>query len=447
MKLRAFFLTVLILFGALIQPLQIDAYTAPIDLDIKSEAIYLVNLDTGKAVFDKNADKRMVPASLTKIMTAILALEFEQDLDAVNIKAPNLVFDMLYGSGASNADIRHGEILSMRQLLYALMLQSAAEAALTIAYYVGDTDIEYFVDMMNKKAKEIGAVNTHFANPHGLHDPEQYTTAKDMYLITKYAMELDGFMEIASTARINLAPTNKHSADWWLTTTVQPQLRGSRYYYEPLRGIKTGTLNESGRCLVSTASKDGYTYLLVLMGAPLYDENGKMYPASTDNYASSETVAIYEWAFKTFRQKTLLEAGVLVGEIPVRLSFQQDYVKLASTEKFSDLIPSEVEANSVQLIPETPEVIDAPVKKGDVLGQVRIMLAGEEIGRVPLAASENIVRSDLLYYMDVARKVTRTFWFKFVLLFVVVLIVLYSIVMVVRNRSRSRYRNVRKKRL
>ncbi len=233
-------------------------YTPP--FEVSADAVYMVNLDTGTVVYQKNANKKEYPASLTKLVTTILAMEKTSDLDSAMVKCTSSILSEFDGMNASNAGMRAGEERSMRDLIYCMLLPSANEAASMVAEYVGGSRAE-FVDMMNKKAQEIGAVSTHFVNPHGLHDNDQYTTAQDMYLIAKYAMKLPGFMDMASKTSYELKPSNKRDTEYIFTTNkMMVQSAGPDVYYKYVRGIKTGTTDEAGRCCVSTATKDGYTY-------------------------------------------------------------------------------------------------------------------------------------------------------------------------------------------
>lgn len=433
-RLCSFLVVVILLAATVLNTATLAAgYIPPFDL--QSEAIYLVNLDTGKVIFEKNADKRMYPASLTKIMTVILALEKIEDLDGVTIPLKLYIQDALYGQNASLSGILLNEEVTPRGLIYGCMLQSGNEAAMMLADYIGDGSIAHFVEMMNDKARELGCTDTNFANPNGLHDENNYTTAKDMAIITRYAMQLPEFMEIATTVTKEIGPTNKHTS-LMQTTTNKMMMKGSEYYYSPIRGIKTGTLPEAGRCFVSSASKDGFTYLMVLMGAPINDPSGKAYPQML-NFI--ETQKIYEWAFDTFRVKTLLEKGKLVTEIPVTLSTEKDSVGLVSAERFTSLVPSDIEASSVQLLPDIPKSIQAPVSKGDEIGSVRLMLAGEEVGRVVLLANESIEMSKTLYYWEQVKGFFDSFWAKFAVIFVGLLLVLYIALMIIRNRNFRKY--------
>ena len=161
-------------------PLTASAAFTP-TFDVVSESAYLVNTDTGKVVYEKNKDKQLDPASLTKMMTCIIALEQIEDLEGTTATAPSYVFDELYGLNASNAGIMVNETLTMKDLLYALMLSSACEAAGIIADYISDGNPEQFVEMMNTKAKEIGCQNTVFKNPSGLEADGQEMCIRDRY--------------------------------------------------------------------------------------------------------------------------------------------------------------------------------------------------------------------------------------------------------------------------
>ena len=242
--------------------------------DVDAEAVYFINLDTGKVIYEKDADKKVYPASTTKIMTALLALENIPDLDTPQIELKLYIQNALSGTGASLAGILRGETFTPRELLYAALLPSGNEAAMMLGDYVGDGSLDYFAEMMNEKAAELGAVNTHFVNASGMHDDDHYTTAYDMYLITMAALENETFREIVSTNYYYAGEDQNGNPLHWNTTNflISP---GSTYYYPYATGVKTGTTDEAGRCLVSTAEKDGYHYLMVMMGAPQYDSNGE----------------------------------------------------------------------------------------------------------------------------------------------------------------------------
>lgn len=404
--------------------------------DVDAEAVYFINLDTGKVIYEKDADKKVYPASTTKIMTALLALENIPDLDTPQIELKLYIQNALSGTGASLAGILRGETFTPRELLYAALLPSGNEAAMMLGDYVGDGSLDYFAEMMNEKAAELGAVNTHFVNASGMHDDDHYTTAYDMYLITMAALENETFREIVSTNYYYAGEDQNGNPLHWNTTNflISP---GSTYYYPYATGVKTGTTDEAGRCLVSTAEKDGYHYLMVMMGAPQYDSNGEKLE---ENMVFKQTIELYDWAFNSFSNKTLIEKDVGVGEVPLKLARGgKDYLLIKSGEVFTDLLPNEIEASSITMELDLPAVVNAPIKEGDQVGTIRLMLAGEEIGSVPAVAAEDVDASLIATLIDQFKRLFRSFLAKFIVVFVILSIIAYITITVLRGRNKNRY--------
>ena len=404
--------------------------------DVDAESVYLINLDTGKVIYEKDADKKIYPASTTKIMTALLALENIPDLDAPQVELKLYIQNALSGTGASLAGILRGESFSPRELLYASMLPSGNEAAMMLGDYVGDGSLDYFAEMMNERAAELGAVNTHFVNASGMHDDDHYTTAYDMYLITKAALENETFRQIVSTRYYYAGEDQNGNPLHWNTTNflISP---GSTYYYPYATGVKTGTTDEAGRCLVSTAEKNGYHYLMVRMGAPQYDSNGEKLE---ENMVFKQSIALYDWAFGSFSNKTLIEKDLGVGEVPLKLARGgKDYLLIKSGEVFTDLLPNEIEASSITLELDLPAVVNAPVKEGEQVGTIRLMLAGEEIGSVPAVAAEQADASLIATLIDKFKRLFRSFLAKFIVVFVALSIIAYITVTILRGRNKNRY--------
>lgn len=404
--------------------------------DVDAEAVYFINLDTGKVIYEKDADKKVYPASTTKIMTALLALENIPDLDTPQIELKLYIQNVLSGTGASLAGILRGETFTPRELLYAALLPSGNEAAMMLGDYVGDGSLDYFAEMMNEKAAELGAVNTHFVNASGMHDDDHYTTAYDMYLITMAALENETFREIVSTNYYYAGEDQNGNPLHWNTTNflISP---GSTYYYPYATGVKTGTTDEAGRCLVSTAEKDGYHYLMVMMGAPQYDSNGEKLE---ENMVFKQTIELYDWAFSSFSNKTLIEKDVGVGEVPLKLARGgKDYLLIKSGEVFTDLLPNEIEASSITMELDLPAVVNAPIKEGEQVGTIRLMLAGEEIGSVPAVAAEDVDASLIATLIDQFKRLFRSFLAKFIVVFVILSIIAYITITVLRGRNKNRY--------
>lgn len=397
-------------------------YTPP--FEVSADAVYMVNLDTGTVVYQKNANKKEYPASLTKLVTTILAMENTPDLDNTMVKCGPDIWAEFEGIDVSNAGMIAGEERSMRDLIYCMLLPSANEAASMVAEYVGGSRAS-FVDMMNKKTQEIGAVSTHFVNPHGLHDSDHYTTAQDMYLIAKYAMQLPGFMDMATKTNYELKPSNKRTTEYIFTTNkMMVQSSSSDVYYKYVRGIKTGTTDEAGRCCVSTATKDGYTYLLVVMNAPMYNSNGEKYE---QNMAFVESKKLYEWAFSNFEVKELINAEKPITEVPLKLNWEKDFLYLRAESSFTALVPKSTSDGDIIQRLNIPKYVNAPVKKGNIIGTVELMVMGEKVGSVNLLADDDASRSDVLYILEVLKATVKSVWFyvgigAFVLLLLIMII-------------------------
>lgn len=412
--------------------------------DVFSEAAYLVNNETGRVIYEKNADKMLSPASLVTIMTAIIAIENCSDLEGTVVTAPTSIFDELYTLGAANVDIRHGEEVRMIDLLYAMILRSACEAASIIANYIGNGDNAVFVEMMNQKAQEIGATHTHFANPHGLPDDNQYTTAKDMYLITKYAMEMDPiFMTIASTDSYTLPATNKHAAERTITHTnsMMNESRGGAQYSPYVRGVKTGATN-TGRNLVSTATKDAYSYTLVTLNAPRYYENGD---EITDNQSFVDAKQLYTWAFNNYAVRTVMKTSTPQGEVKVELAKDKDTIPVYPAEDVTYLMHGDIDTSSIQRVLTLPDSIDAPVAEGQVLGAMEVKLDDVTIATVDLVAGETLERSSWLEFLRKVKGFFSSVWFKLAIVVVLLLIAAYIVFAILYNNRKRRRRKAKRR--
>ena len=419
-------------------------YTPPVQL--QSKGVYLINLDSDMVIYQKNASQKMYPSWLTMIMTAILVMENVEDLDSTVVTANQWMFDEFYGYSVPTAGIQAGEELSMRQLLYCMLLQSSCEAANVAAYYVGDESILHFVDMMNEKAVELGAVNTHFENPHGMQNEKQVTTPYDIYRIARYAMDIPGFMDIVNTTVYSMEDTNMVTGRTLVNSNYllsQYQADGA-YYYAPTSGIKNGGSRDAGRSLVSTAQQNGMNYMLVLMGAPMYDEGGTAYP---ENFAYSETKALYQWVYDTFSVKVLLKQNEPVDEVKLSLAWDKDYLLLMPEKSFSALVPNDIDPESVQKVAVLPEEgVMAPVAKGDVIGSVKLILAGEQVGQVDLVAAEDVSRSELLFLLHQLGNFFTSLPFWLCVGVLAFALIGYTVYTVVRNGAGEKTKYPRSKR-
>ena len=438
-KLFSLFISAAVLLAALIVPqLSTAAAEFPIDFGVYCTSLYLENLDTETVVYTKNADQRRYPASTTKIMTYIITAENVKDLKNTMVTIKSSVLHMLDGTGSSMAGLKADEKLSVYQLLHCLMIPSGNDAALVLADYIGKGDIKKFVEMMNKKAEELGCEDTHFVNPHGLNDPDHYTTASDMAKIAKYACSLPEFLEITDKATSDIIGEDRYLVT---TNSMIDPVRGGNLYYPYAQGIKTGsTGNDSGYCLVSTATKNKYTYLCVAFGAPYEDEEGELF----DNGAMLDSIHLYDWAFDNLSIKTVLDRKDLAKEIKLEFAWNKDTIQLSPAKSYSTILPDDVDISSIEKTYRVPEKIEAPVKDGDVIGKVELSYNGQLLTTVDLIATENIDRSELLSALDSLWNVLSSQIFIIILIIIAVLAGIYAIVFFVYRRKKRAQRPVKK---
>ena len=364
------------------------AYNA--EVEFESDIVYMESLDQGTVIFNKNADKKTPMASLTKITTAMVVLEKADDLQRVCTVTQDEL-DELAGTNSSTAGLVDGEQLTVEQLLYLLMVHSANEAAIILAHEFSGTTAA-FVEEMNAYAAKLGCKDTHYLNPHGLDAEGHYTTARDLALIIRHALQNDEFTKIVGTPVYEMEATNKRDATKY-NNTNSLLVPGSYYSYTPCKSIKTGTTAEAGYCLASYASQNGYTYLtIIIQGA----EGWKNRTYSGGNTAFNETIRAYKWVFDNIKLTPIATPKDKVTQVNVDLGRKKDKVTLVPAQEVQALIPSSIDSSgiSIELIPESlPKEILAPIKPGDKIGKAKVLYAGEELTTVDLAASEEVKRS------------------------------------------------------
>lgn len=405
-----------------------------------TKAISLINLDTDTQVYAKNPDEKMYPASTTKIMTYIVVVEHISDLENTMVTVHEKVLKILEGTGSSLAEIKDGDVLSIKQLLYCMMVPSGNDAAVVLADFVGNGNIQNFVDMMNEKAKALGCDSTHFANPDGLHDNSHYTTANDLSKIAQYALTLPDFIDITSTISYTLSEDRNP-----LITTnymISKNAESGYYYYQYAKGIKTGHTDEAGYCLVSTASADGYTYLCVALGAPSIDENGN---DIKENNAMLDSRQLYRWALTSLDIKPLVSADEPLGEIKIGLSLKKDSILLFPEKRVSTVLPKNINASSLEIKVEKPESINAPILKGQKIGTAIFNYANQEITRIDLIANENVNKSFILSFFNTCYKIISSKVFIISTITFIALVIIYVImIFTYRKKSLARRNNRRR---
>ena len=389
MKIRrilSVFLLVALLCG-LCAPSRAYAISDP---DIKAKAALLVDGNTGVVLYDKNANTQQYPASITKVMVALLVLEavdrgelrMDQPITASAAAVDGLTED------SSTADIEAGETLTVEQLLYCLMVVSANEAASILGEAVAGS-IPAFVERMNQRAQELGCQNTHFVNTSGLHDPQHYTSAWDIYLFTREAMKHSEFMTICDTKAYTVPATNMNEErELHSTNCLISNWRVLGYLYDGAHGIKTGTTEEAGHCLVSSAARGDRTLVSVVLGTEIPEDGTLM--------SFTETSRLFDWGFDNFAPMTVLEEDKLYA-VPVSLSKETDTVMAHPEATTQVVLPKGLDAETdLTYTLDLPESVEAPIATGDVLGSVTVSYDGQDYVTVPLLALTDVSSSSFL---------------------------------------------------
>lgn len=356
-------------FGA-----SLSEKTSELENSISSEAVLLMEPSTGKVIYEKNGYQKKYPASTTKIMTAILAIEHCN----LNESATASEFSInSIPSGYSTANIQIGETLSVKDLLYVLMLQSANEAAVILAEHISGSQ-DAFADLMNDKAREIGCKNTHFVNPNGIHNENHYSTAYDLALIAKYCMQNETFREIVKTTSYTLPATTAYPAETRTFTNTNNLViydnrnRPDNYYYKYATGIKTGYTSYAKNCLVSSATKNDMDYICVVLGSSIsYTDVGQISARYVD------TISLFNYAFDNFSFRKLKSENSSIETIEIEnatkdtknlnLLISSDVTVLASIDNKNSEINPEINLN---------DGLKAPISKGDIVGTISYEVEG-----------------------------------------------------------------------
>lgn len=418
-----------------------DATEGPVlpeDPDIQCKAALLVDAHTGLPVYAKNEHQELYPASLTKIMTALLVLEAvdqgQLSLDQP-LTASHSALTTGLSSDGSTANIKEGEIMTLEQYLTCMLVVSANEACNVLAEAVSGS-VDAFVNAMNAKAQALGCVNTHFVNTTGLHDSQHYTSAWDLYLIAREAMKHDAFMRICDTATATIPATNLSDARTLHTTNYLIGAWYSRgYLYSDAHGIKTGSTSEAGHCLVSSATRGSLSFISVVLGGDRVTlENNEI-----RTYSFYDTKLLFDWAFDNFSYKTVMEAQAKIQEVPVSLS-KIDHVLAVAAEDTEVLMPNTLSLEDLtQHVTLLEETVEAPVKAGQKLGILEMRYGDTVYATVDLLADNDVEASRLLtFWRDVQLFFAKTS-VRVALIVMAVLLIALLIWKLLFSKRRYRY--------
>ncbi len=350
---------------------------------ITAEAAILIDAQTGNVLFEKNAEKKMYPASTTKIMTALLALDAVKN-EEISLSQPLVLSDAAYKTldpDGSSIALKVGEAMTLEGLLQGLLIASGNDAAVTIAEGISGSE-EQFVAKMNEKAAALGLKDTHFVNPHGLHHAEHFTTAHDMARLAREAMKNDTFKKIVECAHIYLPETNMSDRRYFINTNnLVSRMRYPYYFYEKATGIKTGSTDQAGYCLVSSAEDGGKSVIAVILNA------------EDISVSHNESKAVLEHGLDDFNLKTLAKRDDIFGEVKVKQAADgTDHILLSAASNLDALFPKGGDLEKVEVVCEIPEKVYAPISAGQAIGKARFLYEGKEVGEVALCSTVEIKR-------------------------------------------------------
>ncbi len=366
--------TALILIFTLLFSMLVVNGAFAVDLNLDVESAVLMDATTGKVLYEQDAQKKWYPASMTKMMTLILALEAVEQ-GKVKLTDKVTASENACSYGGSQVWLEPGESFTLEQMLIAIAVGSANDASVAVAEYIGGTE-ENFVEMMNKRARELGAKNTHFVNSHGLHDDNHYTTAYDMAVIGRHATTMPKLMELASMKYYKFR--EEPELELW-------NLNKLLWWYQGADGLKTGTTSIAKRNLTATAKRDGLRLVAAVMGVE--KRNGHF----------ANAMNLLNYGFNNFKFHSAYRKGDKVGTVEVNKGLLEKVNAVAAedvgflTDKGADL--------KVETKVNLPQYVEAPVKKGQKLGEIVVYNHGKEVNRVDLIAERYVERAGFFHLL------------------------------------------------
>lgn len=347
------------------------------ELEISSKIAVAYDRTSGRVIWGKDENKRSAMASTTKIMTAIVTLENGDLGDVVKVSSKSA------WTGGSSLKLKTDDEVKLEDLLYGLMLKSGNDAAVAIAEHVGGS-VEGFAEMMNKKAAELGLTDTHFVTPHGLDDPEHYTTAKELAIITDYAMKNKKFAQIVSTKEHNVC-INGYTRQISNTNELLGILDG-------VNGVKTGFTNNAGRCLVTSINRNGWEIIVVVLRA------------DTKKIRTKDSVKIIEYIYKNYKQINIKQTiddkfkqwcNMNTNRIVVNKG-RNNNMNLKITDLNSTLIPvKNTDVDRVDIDITALFYFEAPVEKYSTVGTLKVLLNNEVIDIVQIYNNNEIQKKNI----------------------------------------------------
>lgn len=401
---------------------------------IYSDIYQLSSLDDGTVVLSKNANTKNQCPALNKILTVAIALKNVDNIDK-KISITQKMLDSANIRWAVTMNLKPGEKISVRDLLYGIMVQGANDACLAIAFEIGG-GIEGFMDIVNDYISSLGCKNTVLKNPTGFDEEGQYTTASDIAKIMADVVKIPMFMEIFGAKYCEISPTNSSDTRKYNSANKMLYSTNPTYYYSYVTGGKSGATENSGYCMIATATKDGYTYVAVVMQGDTSDISTKTGTLANINTAIYDCKTMLKWAYNNIKFKVVATQNHVVSVIDIIAGSEADRVSLVPASEVSSLVPQLADEDGVLITPieETvPKELYAPVNKGDVICQAKIYYANEEITTIDLVAADSISLSVPRLVMEKIKNVLTSKIFIAIVIILISLIVIYIIFVIADN--------------
>jgi len=417
------------------------------DPALQAGAAVVVDVKSGRTLYALNPMVSMYPASMTKIMTTLLAAEAAESGEVRLSDTVVITEDMLAGLPEDyyGAGLVVGEEISLEELMYCCFMDSANDAANAIAFHISGS-IENFVQRMNVRAAELGCLGTNFTNPTGYHDPNHYTTAEDMNRISCQAYA-NSTVNLIASSRTHTVPATNENSSRRLETSLALLDSSSWYYAETVDAGKTAYSEEAGDCISVYATNGILELVVVLLGAQtVTDEEG-----NTEDKSFTETARVIQWAYDNFEYRMILDVTDAMYEVPVAMGDGADSVTAKPTGSITQLMDKSISdmdfVYEVHIYSEEAgETLMAPVQAGDVLGEVIVSYGDVVYGTVTLVASNSVALMHGEYLRNEFGKVMEHDWVRWLIAGVIILIALYLAYLILYTVLRIRSRKLARER-
>ncbi len=401
------------------------AYDDPVISGVDGALVY--NFENNKTVFSYNADAKLYPTSTVKLMVGILAVEY---MGYNTDKTVTITSEMLRDVVGNNIDLMVGETLTYGDLIWTLLVNGANDSAYVIAHVVGaevknenNSDLpalDNFITLMNKRARELGAYNTNYTNPTGMHDENMYTTVSDVAAIARYAYTLPLFMEATSSVKYTMPATNMATTgrNVYNRNCLLSVYYDKNYYDTQAIGMNAGSTTQGGHSVVTTSSYNDLSYLVIAMGGETADGVIRSYVTASE---------LIDWAYEAYTYTDVLSPDKIICEIPVTLSTVTDFVNCVSVDTLNVYLPSDVDVETAITLSYVTysEELQAPVTQGQVVGSVTAMYGDEILGTSDMVATVDITRDELLYTFYKIEQFSRSRFFIATIISAVVFTAIY----------------------